>query len=946
MKKNFLLLFLMALLPLAGWAADPVDISSYTVVLSTSTSVFDGDEITAPTVTKLTKAGADDITTGFTITGWENEDGTAVVGLPKNAGTYYCTVQSTSNSSFTKGTYTITKKPVTVTVGAVDAIKFGDALPTYTATYSGLIAADLTSGKPKAGIISGEVTYTTQKGGVEYEAGNKTKGAVGDYVVTPIITALSAANYTFTPVNGSLTVNAKNLPANAIQDIAALTYNASDQLTAAQALVKVKDGSVDLVVNEDYTLVIATDKDAASNGIIKTAQSYWVTIVGKGNYATTSRAYKQLVVNKKDLAISTKSGLHSTYGTAIDLSNLATYVKFQGLETADKNGEVPADDAYATGATLTVELWKDGAKVADPKSTAATYDVVAVGNKAENAMFKNYTPIYFNGGTYEVKKKELVFTIKNQTKKTGVANPLDNAEGVTPTAANQADYFESVEAVLASDNITVYPTLTVSAGKIVANLDNVKVMTTDATPVDVTANYAISANEDATYTTTKGQINVMPVDVTIAYGDAAKTLDVTLHNVADADKAAAKAAILKAVKVNTTGKKINDAGAEVAGDATYPNAGIYTIEFGTIDLGDLAESYDVKTFTGTYTITKRELKSINAKPQTVAKNATALADPSDETIEFVKKDGDTYTITDTDKRLLYKELKAVGYVDISSVTSSTGTKPNKVELNDLTNALSNFKALATGKAALIVVEETAAAITLDRTATDAAKKPWKVIDDNKGKITDVKFGARVLKAQTWNSLVLPFEISVADLSQALGYAIVNLFNESASTASDVKFKLHMGIIPANTPFLVKTNKEIDMADVTIYDVLIEKAAASSVTEGSGDVKFIGIYETSVMKSNNTFCVNGTWIKGNDATADAQQVKLAPLAAYVETPAGAAAPTIYLEDIDGTVTAISAIKADGTAVPAEGWYTLQGVKLQGAPTQKGVYIKDGKKFVIK
>ena len=31
---------------------------------------------------------------------------------------------------------------------------------------------------------------------------------------------------------------------------------------------------------------------------------------------------------------------------------------------------------------------------------------------------------------------------------------------------------------------------------------------------------------------------------------------------------------------------------------------------------------------------------------------------------------------------------------------------------------------------------------------------------------------------------------------------------------------------------------------------------------------------------------------------------------------------------------------------EAWYTLDGRKLQGKPTQRGIYIKDGKKMLIK
>ena len=74
--------------------------------------------------------------------------------------------------------------------------------------------------------------------------------------------------------------------------------------------------------------------------------------------------------------------------------------------------------------------------------------------------------------------------------------------------------------------------------------------------------------------------------------------------------------------------------------------------------------------------------------------------------------------------------------------------------------------------------------------------------------------------------------------------------------------------------------------------------------------------------------------------------MAPLSAYFQIPAGSPARTIEFEEADGTVTAIKAVAADFNGKNAEGWYTIGGIKLQAAPTEKGVYIKDGKKFVIK
>ena len=68
-------------------------------------------------------------------------------------------------------------------------------------------------------------------------------------------------------------------------------------------------------------------------------------------------------------------------------------------------------------------------------------------------------------------------------------------------------------------------------------------------------------------------------------------------------------------------------------------------------------------------------------------------------------------------------------------------------------------------------------------------------------------------AGRWNSLILPFDISIPDLSAAFGYAIFNVVDEANSKEGSVKFKLEMGIdgaIKANTPILIKTMNDYDL----------------------------------------------------------------------------------------------------------------------------------------
>ena len=58
---------------------------------------------------------------------------------------------------------------------------------------------------------------------------------------------------------------------------------------------------------------------------------------------------------------------------------------------------------------------------------------------------------------------------------------------------------------------------------------------------------------------------------------------------------------------------------------------------------------------------------------------------------------------------------------------------------------------------------------------------------------------------------------------------------------------------------------------------------------------------------------------------------------------------YFEWIDGTTPTSIGLIDDGRSKMEEvrgnsGWYTLQGIKLQGKPTHKGVYINNGGRWL--
>jgi hypothetical protein len=170
----------------------------------------------------------------------------------------------------------------------------------------------------------------------------------------------------------------------------------------------------------------------------------------------------------------------------------------------------------------------------------------------------------------------------------------------------------------------------------------------------------------------------------------------------------------------------------------------------------------------------------------------------------------------------------------------------------------------------------------------------------------------------------------------------------------------MSEIPAGTPFIIKAEDEVDWKDATFDDKEISKDIEPTVTAGATftgtytateiqhDSEEADLYEwlcdTGYGKKDSSGNLVNTWLKPKSNPHTVQ-----PMEAYLILAEGSSyARQITVEDFDGISTSIKSLSVDdikGLKV-AEGWYTLGGVKLPGAPTEKGVYIKDGKKFVVK
>ena len=228
----------------------------------------------------------------------------------------------------------------------------------------------------------------------------------------------------------------------------------------------------------------------------------------------------------------------------------------------------------------------------------------------------------------------------------------------------------------------------------------------------------------------------------------------------------------------------------------------------------------------------------------------------------------------------------------------------------------------------------------------------------------------------WHAMVLPFAVTVKELSQAFDFAYINIVDPTKTTENNVQFKVPniLDEIPANVPFCIKSSvpykyaveddpdteaNETEVGDVLTFERTGNKFFEVNLTGVDEDwmvegvdagmgYKFAGTYAENFAidktKSELRF-INNKWyfIKSNSDKV----YNMPPYTGFANLGVASSTRevTFTFEEEDGSTTAIKAVDFfNGNKANAEGVYRVDGVKMNTAPTQRGVYIQDGKKFV--
>ncbi len=257
-----------------------------------------------------------------------------------------------------------------------------------------------------------------------------------------------------------------------------------------------------------------------------------------------------------------------------------------------------------------------------------------------------------------------------------------------------------------------------------------------------------------------------------------------------------------------------------------------------------------------------------------------------------------------------------------------------------------------------------------------------------------KTSNKKMLAKQWYAMVLPFDVTPADLVAKLGtYVVVNKIKSSSMNAAKevtVSFELEMDNIAAGTPFIIKP-----AAEVNWYKATSEENDANSIIFTGKEIKSaINAQPTTYATLNGTYdndkslqwghdldgneepdftyagantdwstatlkyrwlCDTSYGKKDKDGNLVNQWLNcknnahnLKPMEAYMVLDQEAVGVHVLVEDFENGTTTIKSLSADNIQdlKVAEGWYTINGMKLNAAPTEKGIYINNGKKVVVK
>ena len=198
---------------------------------------------------------------------------------------------------------------------------------------------------------------------------------------------------------------------------------------------------------------------------------------------------------------------------------------------------------------------------------------------------------------------------------------------------------------------------------------------------------------------------------------------------------------------------------------------------------------------------------------------------------------------------------------------------------------------------------------------------------------------RTLAAGSWNTFAAPFSTAIPD-----GWTVKEL---TSATFADGTLTLNFAnaaSIEAGKPYLVKVAANTDLSTAPFTGAIVSKDAQPFT---STDVDFIPTLGATTIPDGDTKAVLFLAAGNKLLNPSELPANMKGFRAYFQLKGETAslARAFSIDFGDGETTGIIAIGTDRAASTDNATYTLDGRRISKA-TQKGVYIQNGKKVIIK
>jgi Leucine-rich repeat (LRR) protein len=198
-------------------------------------------------------------------------------------------------------------------------------------------------------------------------------------------------------------------------------------------------------------------------------------------------------------------------------------------------------------------------------------------------------------------------------------------------------------------------------------------------------------------------------------------------------------------------------------------------------------------------------------------------------------------------------------------------------------------------------------------------------------------------SQEYGSVNLPYDVVLPE--GATAYAISNTNVKEGSddnTATLTQIAVAGEVVKANTPMLIRRSSSTSTLFALNNSTGTAKTAATNMLKGTQDAAIDNKDSYYVLGINNTAISPD--VRGKLGFWRSSNTKIGNWRAYLDLGTVSNAKGFVLSLDDSTTTSISQIETAEDRIKTP-WYTLDGRVLGGMPSQRGIYIHNGKKIII-